>query len=231
MRLMRWWPLRAGWKARAAAIVPLALIALLIGADRLAARYTQGQIAQRIERYGFPARPAVTVEGFPFLTQLIRGRLDSVDISASRMRLGPVQASIRAHAAGIVLGSGGAGTISRLTATGLIPYSAIAKLAGGTGLPRLTVTADGRHEVKLRTSLSFVTVTAYASLSVVPPDGLEIHILSAPGIPGFLLARIRTIPLHLPPLPLGLAVRGVGIGRRGVLIHAQGANLSFGQRG
>jgi DUF2993 family protein len=223
------WPPRPGWRLWAAVAVPVVLAAALIWGDRLAAGYAQDQIAHRIQGYGFPARPAVTVEGFPFLTQLISGRLDGVDISSSRMRLGPVQASVRAHAAGIVLGTGrGSGTISRLTATGLITYPAIAKLAGNAGLPHLAVAADGTREVRLQIGLSLFTVTAFASVTVVPPDSLAVHILSAPQIPAFLLSHVRTITLRLPRLPLGLALTGVSIARHGVLIHVRGANVRFG---
>src|SRR5437870_5616624 len=77
---------RVSGKVWALIIIPLVILGVLFGlffgADRLAAAYVADRIATKIQGYGFLQRPGVTVEGFPFLTQLIGGHLDGVDIVA-----------------------------------------------------------------------------------------------------------------------------------------------------
>jgi hypothetical protein len=207
-------------------VLPLTLIALLVAADRIAAASAEHTIAARTERYGFTGPPDVTVEGFPFLTQLLAGRLDRVDITHGRLRLGLVTANVTAVATGITLGGRGGDVISRLTGSGLIAFPGVDRLAQAAHIPGARVSAAGPHLLKVQVHLAFITATATASVAVAGPSALRVRLISAPGIPSFLLARIRAVTIQLPlPLPLGLALSGVRVVRQGVIIAVNGRNV------
>ena len=54
-----------------------------VAADRAACAVAENQMASQIQKQGFPAKPHVTIEGFPFLTQVAAGRLNKVVIRAA----------------------------------------------------------------------------------------------------------------------------------------------------
>ncbi|MEU1624745.1 DUF2993 domain-containing protein [Streptomyces sp. NPDC020096] len=60
-------------------------------ADRWAALYAEKQAAHRLkEAMHLQADPEVDIHGFPFLTQVLHGRLDQVDIAVPHVSAGPV---------------------------------------------------------------------------------------------------------------------------------------------
>jgi tRNA A-37 threonylcarbamoyl transferase component Bud32 len=220
---------RLGRKAKAAIIIPLALLVLLVGVDRLAAAYAANQIATRIQKYGFPVKPGVTIEGFPFLTQIISKHLAGVDISAPNFPVGPVTASMQIQATGIALNSGyESGTIAHITGTGLITFSSLSRLAGVEGAPGLKISRDGAHKVKLTANLQILTATAVARVKKTGRNKFSISLISANGIPTSLLAPIRHLTVHIPKLPHGLAVQTVGVTAQGVVIRVTGSHVRFG---
>jgi hypothetical protein len=222
---------RLSRKARAAIIISLVLLALLAGVDRLAAVYAANQIATRIQKYGFPVKPGVTVEGFPFLTQVITRHLVGVDISAPNFPVGPVTASMQVHATGIALDSGyESGTIAHVTGTGLITFSSLSRLAGVQGAPGLKISRAGSHKLKLTANLQVLTATAVARVKKTGRDKFSIHVVSAAGIPASLLGPIRHLVVRIPKLPQGLAVQTVGVTVQGVVVQVAGSHLRFGNR-
>lgn len=71
--------------------VVIALVALLVVADRVSVAEAQSQVAKRIKReQGLVEQPSVTIGGFPFLTQAVAGRYDDVSLTLSDLRRGPV---------------------------------------------------------------------------------------------------------------------------------------------
>ena len=127
-------------------IALVVLLGLLFGLDRAAAAYAAGRIATKLQAQGFPVRPSVTVEGFPFLTQLISRHLDGIEVTAPRFPVGQVTASIRAHATDITLDSGyQSGTIAQVTGTGLISFASLGRLPALAGVPGLKIGSDGLH--------------------------------------------------------------------------------------
>lgn len=211
-------PRRRWWLAAAALLV---LLGLLVAADRITAAKTEATIASRVQRYGLTGQPDVTVEGFPFLTQLLGGHLDGVVITGGRLRLGTVTAAAQVQADGITLG-GRDYVIARLTGTGLIPFSGVDQLMRGAGVPGAKVSAAGPRLLRVQVTVSFFTATATASIAAQPPASLAVRLVSAPGIPSFLLDRFRSFTIGLPQLPAGVTVRGVRVVRQGVVIAVTG---------
>ncbi len=71
--------------------IVVALLGVALTANRVAVIRAQGWIAGRIQDRGFPAKPHVTIAGFPFLAQVAARRLDKVVIMAAGKNLGPVE--------------------------------------------------------------------------------------------------------------------------------------------
>jgi hypothetical protein len=223
-------PRRRGRKVLILIIVLLVIAGVLFGLDRAAAAYTARRIATTLQNDGFPVRPNVSVEGFPFLTQLIRKHLQGVEVTAARVPVGSVTASIDVHAQNITLDSGyQSGTIAQVTGTGLIPFASLARMPALAAVPGLQITSAGPHRVKLSANLQVVEASAIAQVTQTAPDEINFRIVSSSGVPAALLAPIRDLTLQIPALPLGLTVHSVKVSPRGVVIGVTGQNVKFGQ--
>src|SRR6266536_239600 len=128
-RRRRRWP----WIVLASVLV---LLVLLVVLDRVAVAYAENQAAKQMQSQGFPAKPDVTIKGFPFLTQVANRHLNDVHITADKVKEGPVTLSIVADATDVLLDPGyQSGTISHVTGTGLILFSDLASAAGVADAP------------------------------------------------------------------------------------------------
>ena len=69
----------------------LVLLVLFVVLDRVAVAYAENQAAQQMQSQGFPAKPDVTIKGFPFLAPGGRQALQNdVHITANDVKEGPV---------------------------------------------------------------------------------------------------------------------------------------------
>lgn len=223
-------PRRRGRTVLILTIILLVIAGLLFGLDRAAAAYTASRIATTLQNEGFPVRPNVSVEGFPFLTQFITRHLDGVEVTAARFPVGSVTASVDVHAQDITLNPGyRSGTIAQVAGTGLIPFASLARLPALAAVPGLQITSAGPHRVQLRANLQVVEASAIAQVTQTAPNEVSLRIVSSSGVPPALLAPIRDLTLQIPALPLGLAVHAVRVSPRGVVIGVTGQNVKFGQ--
>jgi len=223
-------PRRRGRKVLILIIALLVIVGLLFGLDRAAAAYTANRIATTLQNEGFPVRPNVSVEGFPFLTQLISRHLQGVEVTAPRYPIGSVTASIHVHAQDITLDSGyQSGTIAQVTGTGLIPFASLARLPALAAVPGLQISGDGPHMVKLSANLAVFAASAIARVNQTARNEISLRIVSSSGVPAALLAPIRDLVLQIPALPLGLTVQSVRVSPRGVVIGVTGQDVKFGQ--
>jgi len=207
--------------------IVVALLAVVLIADRVAVICAQDRLARQIQDRGFCVKPQVTIAGFPFLTQVAARRLNKVVIRAAGKNLGPVEVrhlDLTLHG---IRGSGDGRTASGLSGTALVGF---AGLAGMTGMPGLTLAADGPGRVKITVGLGQVTGTATARVTRAGPGGIRIVVISAGGIPMALLGPLRGMIVPLPALPPGMTIKGISITGRGVLVHIVGQNVSFGKR-
>jgi hypothetical protein len=211
-------------------IVLLAILGLLVGLDRAAAAITADRIAAKLQTQGFPVEPTVTVEGFPFLNQLISRHLDGVQVIAPEFPVGSVTASINVHATDITLDSSyQSGTIGKINGTGLITFASLAKAPALAAVPGLKISSDGPHMVKLSANLAILAASAIAQVKLASPHELALRLVSASGVPAALLDQIRNLIVQIPALPLGLTVQSVTVSPQGVVIRVSGSNASFGQ--
>jgi DUF2993 family protein len=223
-------PRRRGRKGLILIITLLAILALLFGLDRAAAAYTAGRIATALQSDGFPVKPSVSIEGFPFLTQLVTRHLDGVEVTAPTVPVGPVTARIDVHARNIALNSDyRSGTIAQVSGTGLISFASLARLPALAAVPGLKISSDGPHMVKLSANLQVIAASAIARVKQTARNEISLRITSASGVPASLLAPIRHLILRIPALPLGLIVQSVNVTQQGMVIGVAGSTVSFGQ--
>ena len=148
------------------------LVVLLVIADQVAKAYAQNMIASKLQSSsGLSAKPSVTIEGFPFLTQVAAHNIGAIDLSASDVQAGKLDiSSVKARATGVHLNSSfNSATTDQITGTALIRFDALASATGAQGV---TITADpagGPNAVKV--SVGPLTATAFVSFSDLADAG------------------------------------------------------------
>src|ERR1700729_1455754 len=233
-------PVRRRHRLRNTIIALVVLLVVLVAVDRLAAVYVQGRIASQIQDQGFPAKPTVSVKGFPFLTQVISRHFQEVQISSQNVKTGPVEIkSINATMSDVRMNSGySAGTVGSLAGTGVITFgsmkNAIGNLAGGQlgqaiGASGLTLKPVSSDEVKASISLLGL-FNASATWQIIRVNGHEIkvHLVSNNGLPGSIINQARNINVPIPKLPLGMKIQSVVVTSAGITIRVTGHDVAFG---
>jgi hypothetical protein len=203
----------------------VALLAVVLVADRVAVICAEDRVARQIGNRGFSAKPHVVIAGFPFLTQLAARRLNKVVIRAEATKLGPVDVQRLDLTLNGIRASSGGRTASRLSGTALVSFAALARM---TGTPGLTLSADGPDRVKITAGLGRVTGTATARVTRADPGGLRIAVISVSGIPMAVLGPLRDITLPLPALPPGMTIQSLSVTGQGLLVHIAGHDVSLG---
>jgi hypothetical protein len=215
------------------------ILALLVGLDFAARAVAQNVLASKIENDGLHKKPDVTIEGFPFLTQAATKHFSRVDISAANVPEGPLTiTALHATATGVRMNSYSfsSGTIGRVTGTAVISFPSLAttltrqigelgKLLSGAGL---TLSRAGPHQVRASLNLILTTGSAVWRISQVSSRELRIRLVSSSGVPTALLSHIQDVPLHIPSLPLGLAIGNVRVTPAGVVGTISARNAPFG---
>ena len=223
---------------RTVLIVVIVVIGVLVAADFAARAFAQGKLASEIQSHGFPKKPAVSIAGFPFLTQLASRDFRQMTISSADVPEGPVTIKeIRAVLSGVHVTSGFSGaTVDQLTGTVFITFpelaNALTSQAGGLGSllggAGLTLTAAGSNEVKTTLSLAVISGSATWRITVLGGDQIRVRLVSSNGLPTSLLGSISNIKLRLPALPFHLTIRNLSVTPDGVTGRLTGSHLSLG---
>ncbi|URN16706.1 MULTISPECIES: DUF2993 domain-containing protein [Streptomyces] len=223
------------------ALRTLLIIAVVLGglftiADRLAVAAAESEAADRIRaRQGLSATPDVSIRGFPFLTQVLGGELDRVDVAMTgveataggrKVRVGELGAELH----GVRLENGYSRAVAAsATGTARISYEELRKASdhdvvlgyGGNGKLKVT----GTVEVLGRT----LTRSVLSTVSVVDGDTLRVRADSVPGegIPGVEeLVRKRTdFDREVKGFPAGLTIRKVEAAPDGLKITVVGRDV------
>ena len=136
----------------------IVLLILLVIGDRVALAVAENDMADQFVSNGFPVKPSVTIEGFPFLTQLVARDLRKVDISASNIPAGPVTIT---NATGTLNGlhfnsSFNSATVDHVTVRIFVSFAALAGAGGLGNVANLTITPAGPNLLKITGSLGGV---------------------------------------------------------------------------
>jgi hypothetical protein len=216
-----------------ALVVVLVVILAILGiGDQIAKAYAQNRIAQQIQSSGLNAKPSVSIEGWPFLTQVAAHDVKAIDISASNVTAdgGKLPFSFHAKATGVHLNSSFNGaTVDNINGQATVAFSAV---AGLLDVPKGTVTlsadpADGTDAV---TASAGVVGSLTGIVKLVSPSKIAIQLHSGTGLASLLggLSN-QEIDIAIPKLPAGLVVRSVDVTSNGIVATASASNTTLTQ--
>ena len=237
-RIMRR-PSSGGRRGRRYVIALVIIVVLLVAIDFAARAVAENVMASKIEQQGLQHKPDVSIDGFPFLTQVASRDFGQVNLVAADQTEGPVTiTSINATGRDIKLNSYAfsSGTIGSLSGTAVISFSSLGNtltqqvgplgsLLNGAGL---SLTAAGPHEVRASLNVLVVSGSATWRVSRLSDNRLDVRLVSSSGLPSSLLSSIQDITLQLPKLPLGLTIDSVQVSPAGVVGRVSGTNVPFG---
>ena len=227
-------------------IILVILCGLFVGADRIAVNLAQSQVASKLQSSrGLQQKPGVSIEGFPFLTQLLGGKLDEVKVHATGMVVqGPGGPSVTlqdfyADLKGVRLENDYSTAVAD-TATGsaLISYAELSAV-----LPNHpTVSYAGGSKVKVTGTVDLPvlgqqTVSGTAGVDVVSGNTIGItdigDLSGVSGISGLSSAAAGLAATFLQPqfqlvgLPGGLRLTQIQAQPGGVSVSVAGTGVSL----
>ena len=230
---------RRGGCLRSLVIGVVVLVILLVAADFVAKAVAQNVAASQIQKQGFPKKPSVTIEGFPFLTQVASHDLHQVRLSASDVPEGPVEiTAVHAVANNIHLNSGfNSGTIGQVSGTVLISFGSLSatvtkelgpagQLVASSGLH---LSAAGPDEVKASVDLVVASGSATWRVTRVSGQELSVQLVASSGLPAEVLGPIRSFSFSIPKLPFGLTIQNVSVTSSGIVGQISATNVAFSQ--
>jgi len=215
----------------------LVLVALLVGADRVAEHVAAGVLADRLQTE-LGSRPTVEIDGFPFLTQAVGGSYQRLRVSAPVVRregLSLRDFSATLTGVHVALGDALGGSLSavpvdRLDAGALVAYDDLTQLAGPglrlAGDPngvRVTgrVAALGRQvDVSAVSSVALAGDTLVVTAGRLTVDGVAVTGPLAAALRGRLDLRVP-----LPALPYGVRLASLVAGPQGITVSGSARSV------
>lgn len=211
------------------------VLALLLAADRAGAVVAGRAIADELQRTGdLGARPDVTVGGLPFLTQAVRGRYRSIDVSATDVVAGDLrlpELTAQVTGARVRLRDALADDVTdvpveRVDARAVVPYDELVRRSGDR---ELTVAPEGdrlrlRGEVQVlgreleATALSRLTVENGAL--VLTAESFDVGSDAVDSLLTGALHGVFDLRVDLDGLPYGLVVEDVQVQPDGLAVRA-----------
>jgi hypothetical protein len=218
----RRWPLRTG-------IALVVLLILLVGGDRVANALAENAMATQFQNsIGLSKKPSVTIQGFPFLTQLAAGDFHQVNISATNETTGQVQiASLNAVLDGLHPHGTSSATIDKLNATALISFAQLANIGGVPADVTLQPGAD--NTINATVSAFGLSTSATAQVTRTSANTINVKVTNADGIPTDLLGNLTNFNITLPKLPAGVTITSFSITQQGLQVSIAGQNVNLSQ--
>ncbi|GIH12351.1 LmeA family phospholipid-binding protein [Rugosimonospora africana] len=240
-------------------ILVIALVGLFAIADRVAVYAAERTVASQAKQQmadqniSSPEDPKVKIGGFPFLTQVARGRYDKITIDVTKPTdqgvtlddLTVVATGVNASASALIKGNGQV-TADNVTGTGRLGWDSVNKLIdlsqfNSTGA---TVAAlpDGQVQITAPVKVLSLSTTVVAT-GTIAVDGDAAHVnitqvnVQGGGIPSVLQAVLGSLKeqlsftVKIPPLPYHLKIKSVQAKPEGVTITATATNVPLGGAG
>ncbi len=215
-----------------ALFIILVLALLLVIANFVGKAIAENDMANQFTANGFPVKPSVNIEGFPFLTQVAAKDFRKVVITASNVPAGPVTiASLNATIIGMHLNSSWNGaTIDQLTATAFIP---LGSLTGGISselgdAASLTAVPDGTDRLKVTGTVLGASASGVVEIKQTGPQQITVELPTVGGLVGSLLGSSASFPINLPAgVPPSLRITGLTLNGSGLTLSAAATNATF----
>jgi len=214
------------------------LAALLVAADRISVAVAENQISDRLtSAYGLAGKPGVTITGFPFLTQVVTGDYQQIDVSADQVSAdGAVLHHLNVRLTGVhatvsqVLGNGSSMvTADRAVGSAMVGFGAVdQRLPSGFQLhpDGKNLSVSGQLAVggaRIPVSATVALGVSGSGISVTP-----VHV-SVPGVaalPSAYSSQLRVV-VPLSTLPLHLRLTSVHVTPDGLRIGAAARDVQF----
>lgn len=223
-------------------LVVLLLLAIVgvVAADRIGVRIAEDRIAQEVAaQTELTRQPDVTIHGIPFLTQVVGGEYEHIEIAIGDwteqgVTVTDVTVDMRGVAAPLseVTGGNTANVTARTaTVSAVVPYSLIQKNAPRE-VKRVAPQGDNLA-VDLEGSLLGFRLAGSGVVELKPTDrGIAVSPVSVksdggPQIPLAALKRQLTWTVQVPALPLGAKITEVRATEGGVLVGATAQNVKL----
>jgi hypothetical protein len=213
-------------------ITLIVVVLVLVLADRAANAFAEDQMAGQIQSsLALSGKPHVTIQGFPFLTQLAARNFKTVDVNASNETAGPGGqleiASLTATLHGMHIHGTNSATVDQFTASALVTFTA---LANAGGIPQgITLSADGPNQIKATVDILGVSSDATAQVTQVGDDKINVKITDFGGVPADVLGNLVNFDVSIPKLPAGVTIKSISITQQGLRITAAGTNTTLSQ--
>ena len=222
-------------------LITLAVLCVLfVAVDRLAVTFAESEAEKRFKAVeGLTVDPEVSIKGFPFLTQVLGGELDTVHVSAEGMEAGNDKGSVRisrfsADLRGVRLVDDFQSAVAKsATGTAQITYADLNKVAP-TGITaayagRDAATGSGKVKVTVRVPVLGLKHTVISRIDVKDGNTISLRAESVPGsgIPGFeqLVRQRIDFSEKLTDLPSGISLDRASAGPDGVSITVSGRDV------
>ncbi|MFC7403562.1 DUF2993 domain-containing protein [Georgenia alba] len=211
------------------------LLVVVLVADRATHARTEARISGELARsLDLQEPPAVTVDGFPFLTQVAAGRLGSVRAQAEDVTIDTPDGSlglhgVRAHARDVTLQT--PSVVGRLELGGTLRDASIQNIVGRPGVEVATRT-DGIHLTTeilgLRAGLVAVPeVTAERFVFRPVAASLAGNDVELATVVGLLPPELRELEVDVSDLPMGLRVTAADPVDGGLRLALTGTDLTL----
>jgi hypothetical protein len=213
-------------------ITLIVIVLVLVGGDRAANAYTEDQMASQIQSsLALSGKPSVTIQGFPFLTQLAARTFNTVDVTASNETAGPGGqleiASLTATLHGMHIHGLKSATVDQFTASALVTFTA---LAHAGGIPQgITLAANGPNQIKATVDILGLSSDATAKVTQVGNDKINVKVTDFNGVPADVLGNLTDFTFSIPKLPAGVKIQSISVTQQGLRITASGRNTTLSQ--
>ncbi|MBX9394774.1 DUF2993 domain-containing protein [Streptomyces sp. TRM72054] len=233
-------------------IVLVILGGLFVAADRLAVHFAEGEVADRLRTTeGLSTTPEVSINGFPFLTQVAGGTLDDVEVGIQDYEAAAADGEqvriddLRANMKGVDFsGDFSSATAASATGTATIAYGELLKAAKSEptevapGITAHVVSlsdgGNGKIKVGLEVEAPVIGTRQLSVLSTVSVKGdtVEVRTDSLPDLAGLDLAEgslreITDFQQAIDDLPGGVKLDKVEAAQNGVEISVKGSNVQL----
>ena len=213
-------------------ITLLVIVLVLVGGDRAANAYAENQMASQVQSsLALSGKPSVTIQGFPFLTQVAARTFNTVDVNASNETAGAAGqleiASLTATLHGMHIHGTNSATVDQFNASALVTFTA---LAHAGGIPQgITLAPAGPNELKATVDILGFSSDATAKVTQVGSNKINVKITDFGGVPADVLGSLTDFTFSIPKLPAGVKIQSISVTQQGLRVTATGQNTTLSQ--